>query len=65
MMMGRVALQVDNAALLYIYWREAVPVVAIMELLSDLITLFLQLVSILVPFTPLTLLFLELADLVL
>ena len=46
-------------------WRETLPVVAIMELFGGLVTFLKQLVSILIPFPPLTLLFLKLAYLVL
>ena len=48
-----------------ISWRKAVPVVAVMELFGDFVALFEQLVSILIPFTSLTLLFLDLAYLIL
>ena len=48
-----------------INWRKAVPVVAVMELFGDFVALLEQLVSILIPFTSLTLLFLDLAYLVL
>ena len=48
-----------------ISWRKAVPVVAVMELFGDFVALLKQLVSILIPFTSLTLLFLDLAYLVL
>ena len=47
-----------------ISWRKAVPVVAVMELFGDFVALFEQLVSILIPFTSLTLFFLNLAYLV-
>ena len=48
-----------------ISWRKAVPVVAVMELFGDFVALLEQLVSILIPFTSLTLFFLDLAYLVL
>lgn len=44
---------------------ETIPVVAIVELLRDFITLLLKLFFVLVPLSPLPLLFLDLLDLIL